>query len=190
MITLAVFFGIGIAVIVPFIIVYGDSMPQADDGRALGARRAIGEDPVVLIVVVGTAVVAGTAAELVFRRLRPRFARLETTRDVAAAARAVSQVGGSGGESGNHLRERAQQVATSYLLGLDKRQWPYEADRVWAYIDTGDVEVVAERSFQKPGLLWHWGDRHRATRMDVRGRARVRTDGTEASEAFIVEPHV
>lgn len=182
-IVVSVFFGVGAAVIVPFVVLYHDRMPRSDDGRALGARQAMGEDPVVFFVVIGTTLVAITISDLVFKRLRPRLVQKETARDVAAAAQAAARVlttPAANPPGQQHDVAAAEQAATSYLMRLHRRRhWPYEADRVWVTVHPGEVEVVAERSFQKvAGLLWHWGSRRHADRMDVRGWVRVHADGT------------
>ncbi|NEE03579.1 hypothetical protein [Phytoactinopolyspora halotolerans] len=185
---LAVFFSLGSAIIVPFIVLYGDRMPRADDGSTLGARRAITEDPVVFAVIITTTILAATIADQVHRRQRPRLMRNETTRDVAAAARAAAAT-----SAGAHDDPQAiWHTASTYLLGLRKRHWPYEASRIWINTDGDEVEVIAERSFQKPtGLLWHWGSQSDVTRMDVHSRARVRPDGTvTGQDTYVYQPRL
>ncbi|WP_129668534.1 hypothetical protein [Phytoactinopolyspora endophytica] len=184
---LGVFFGIGIAVIVPFLFLYGDQMPRAEDGRSLGARRAMGEDPVVFVVIVAGAILAGVGSEIAFRRIRPRLVRKETARDVTDAARVAARE-----LAAHHVSDwqaPAAPAATSYLLGLRKRHWPYEADRIWVYRHGTEIEVIAERSFQKAALIWSWGSSHRVARVDVQARARASVDGTVTSQlAVVFEP--
>lgn len=188
LIALAVFFGLGSAAIVPFLVLYGDRMPRADDGSTLSARQAMGEDPIVFVVVVATALLAGLVTGQVHRRMRPRLVRRETARDLADAARAAAVVAATPGANPTAV----WQSASAYLVGLRRRPWPYEPGRVWVNLHRGEVEVIAERSFQKAtGLLWHWGARRNVLRMDVRGRARARSDGTATSLfADVYEPQV
>jgi hypothetical protein len=187
MIVVGVFFGVGAVILTPFVVLYQDRMPRGDDGRTLGARRAMGEDPVFFIVMIGATLLMITIADIVFKRLRPRLVQKETAADVAVAAQRAAETLSM--SEGDHAVGR--QAATSHLMDLHgKRHWPYEADRIWVTVYSSEVEVVAERTFQKPtGLLWTWGSGHRAERIDVRGRVRVAADGTViGQDVLIFEP--
>lgn len=174
LIALGVFFGTAAAVVAPFILLYADRMPRADDGSPLGARRAMVEDPVVFIVIVGGTILAVAVTGFVHRRVRPRLMREETARDVANAARAAASALRTGGADAAAVNA----AAASYLLNQANRHVPYEPNRIWVQPHGDTVEVIAERSYQKATGLLRLGNARAITRMDVQARAQARVDGS------------